>query len=663
MTLGKIGLQNTCKQLRLYIDRHRWLLPLFIVATLLLISAFNISGSSMGTYDNIILNQAKGDIVGQHRPIRSDEWLVVSQKTLTQRAANYPIINNNIGNGEDQSMMDVPSRSLFTLFKPQNLFFFVLPYSMAFAAKWWFMSLAVFVGFYLLFNELFPNKRLLVSLGALLLLFNPFTQWWYQTITLLSIGYVLFASFFAIKLFNKNHSNKIRVLYGAGLAYFTLCFLLVLYPPFQLAVGYVMSSLLIGYFYHKYKVRSVSIKKDLANWMTVVCAMFIVAIVGGLFVYSHKTVIKAMADTTYPGVRNIVSGEGDIPTQMLATFSSPILFNLQNEQKTGAFYTNQSEASRIVALNLVLIPFILFFVFKKKRSERELPDYLLLSTIALAAIFAVRILTPFFNFPYILLLFNKVQNERLAIGLVLLCAIQLVLLGVLLAKKFSARQALLVSVGIFALFFDASMMMVHKYPNFVSGPAAFVACFIVGLSAFFMLQKRFFMVGLALFTLFSTTSSIFVNPLYRNSEPTSLREITNNISQRYTDDKSWIVMDSIILENIPAIAGKHSLSGVNYYPQLGLWYRLDPEHKELATYNRYAHVVFTANSVPEGRIFYSPSPDILLVKLNCDIAKQLPNSGYILSSAPIDSQLNSCFKEDDVMTYPGITLRVYRYVL
>lgn len=642
--------------------------PSALIAIFIVLTAFGISGSSMGVYDQIFLGKEPGVLLGTPRPIRSDEWLVQSQETLIQKAADYPAVNKNIGLGQDMTMIiDVPSHSLFSAFKPQGLFFFVMPYANAFAAKWWFMSLVMVLGFYFLMDSLFPRKRLIISLASLVLLFNPFVQWWYLPSTLLTMGYALWACLMLIKIFEQRSSNKYLIIYGAGLAYSTLCFILLLYPPFQLSVAYVVVSFLVGYFYYRYAVQRTQFKRDLRPWSAVAVAAITVFVVFGAFFVTHKQIINTIVHTAYPGVRNRLSGQnGDnvngSGANMLYTFSAPMLFNLQDETKDGLFYTNQSEASRIVAVNLLLLPIFVLGVLKKPRKDRLLADYLLLSTSILAVVFTIRMFTPFFNLPFKMLLFSQIQNERLAIGLVLLCAIQLVLFGLVTVRRISIKSAGIMAIVVFSLLFDASMIMIHQYPKFISGATAFTASLIVGLAAFFLLKKKYFILGLSIFTVFSLASSAFVNPLYHRSEPVSLQTTSSHIKGRYTDNKNWIIFDSVIIENIPALAGEHSLSGVQIYPQLALWKSLGAPATETPAYNRYAHAVFST-STPNNQTFYNPQADVLVVHFDCNIARKLPNFGYALSPAPITSSVAlQCLKLDDVIKYPNITLDIYKYV-
>ncbi len=641
--------------------------PWVLITACLILTVCGVSGSSMGVFDQMVTGQTPGLIAGQPRGVRSDEWLWQTQQTYVQKINNYPPLNQKIGLGEDVSMiLDVPFRSFFALFKPQNFAFFVLPFTMAFAFKWWLMALLLCLGFYCLFDTLFPKKRLLVALGALLVLFNPFTQWWYQSITLLAVAFSLWAMFFIVKLFSDQVTTKRLALYSLGLAYAALCFVFLLYPPFQLPVVYVVAALLSGFFYHRYRVRRVSLREDSLRWIGVGCAAVLVLVIAGAFFVSHRQVLHTINGTVYPSIRDIPSGQSNNSTDganfnMLTVLSAPTLFNLQFASKAAHFYTNQSEAARIAAVSLVMLPVVVYQALKKRRSERGVADYLLLATTVLAGIFMIRMFTPLFNLPFSLVLFNKVQNERLAIGLVLLCVVQLVLIGMLVSRKFSLKQAALTAVAAFILFFDGSIILAHQYPGFVSGLGILVACVVVSVCVFLMLRPRFFTLGLSLFVAANLASSLFVNPLYARSQPQSLQNMAQQIAANYPDNKSWVTVGSVTFEHVALMAGKQSFSGVQYYPQLDLWRSIDSSPKAQHEYNRYSHVIFTTDPLPNQGIFWSPQPDVLNVRLDCEVAAKLPHLGYVLASTAIDTQALTCLTEDARLIFPGATLYVYRY--
>src|SRR5882724_2794072 len=83
-----------------------WLFPASLLAILVLLTVFKISGSSIGTYYSYFYGNKPDPalLLNRPRPIRSDEWLVNTQMGLAQKNEGYPRTNYNIGNGEDMSL-------------------------------------------------------------------------------------------------------------------------------------------------------------------------------------------------------------------------------------------------------------------------------------------------------------------------------------------------------------------------------------------------------------------------------------------------------------------------------------------------------------------------------------------------------------------------------
>ena len=104
----------------------KWIFPSTIIFCLIFATGFKISGSSFGLYYDSFLNGKSSNLIsGEARPIRSDEWLVVTQFTIAQKEAGYPLINKNFGNsGKNMSLVsDAPYKEWSTVFRPQNLAF------------------------------------------------------------------------------------------------------------------------------------------------------------------------------------------------------------------------------------------------------------------------------------------------------------------------------------------------------------------------------------------------------------------------------------------------------------------------------------------------------------------------------------------------------------
>ena len=282
------------------LTRSVWLFPAILTVILIGLTAFRISGSSIGIYHEVFYGKQANDpnlLFGGPQPVRSDEWLVNTQLLLAQDANDYKRINENIGTSRDMSFnIDVPAKDWSAPFKPQNLVFFVLPFEYAFAFKWWVILYLLILGGYFLTLRLFPGKRLLASLAALGFGFSPFIFWWYLNGTISPLMYGFFIILIVMKILNGEPAAFLKkldvrysyALYVLLLAYLLVCFGLVLYPPFQIPVAIAVASFLFGYLLQKYFEKKEK-KILIAQRLSVIIMAVVVA--GGVmftFLNTHK---------------------------------------------------------------------------------------------------------------------------------------------------------------------------------------------------------------------------------------------------------------------------------------------------------------------------------------------------------------------------------------
>lgn len=306
--------------------RSIWLFPAILTFVLLLLTAFGINGSSVGTYHTLFHGEVRSDsklLLGDPRDARTDEWLVNTQQAIAQDEAGYPIINPNIGNGQDMSVVgDAPYKEWSILFKPHNWAFFALPFDNAFAFKWWVIGYLLILSCYFFILALFPGRRLWATLLSLALFFNPFVQWWYLFGTMAPLYYSLFAAVAFIKIF-ESKTRAHAILWGALLAYLLTCFALILYPPFQIPCALVMTGFALGYLYKKFRDMP---RKLFLQKLGIIAAAGLVAVgIAFVFLQTRHDIVDTMKNTVYPARRIASSGMNYAYEK---TFSAPLAFGL-----------------------------------------------------------------------------------------------------------------------------------------------------------------------------------------------------------------------------------------------------------------------------------------------------------------------------------------------
>lgn len=630
------------KRLNTY-GQYRWFRiissPLSIAALVVIIlSALGISGSSIGIYSSYFDTSSDSLIAGTPRAIRSDEWLVNSQMLIAQKEANYPYINENIGSGQNMSLvLDVPYREWSILLRPQNLAFFVLPFDMAFAFKWWFVLFILFAGVYLLAKRILGSKKLVATILAAAICLTPFVQWWLSPGIVLILGYSCIILYLLFGIHETSLRRK-KLLLSAALSYISVLFAIILYPPFQipcmLAIMAVYASILIQH------------RKSRETWKSftyVVSAGILgLAIICG-FLATRLDDIQKILNTSYPGARVVESG-GIGPTRIFSDIVQPFL---QNTNHVQAYTDNQSESSNFALPLLSIIAvasYILIFAYTKRREIR----FEILLLLILLGLFLMRMIIPVGDSLYKLILLGSVPNLRLLVGVGFVCFLLLLFcIRYLYNNKDKAFYKLapivtyVVGIGYAYILFAHSI----RYPGFISNTLTLSLLLLyVTLFTWLLLSKKVLVATILLLT-FSIFSSAWIHPLYKGTSILTNNALSKFVQQEAAQhpDKYWAVNNNVIMENIPVVNDAKSLSGTFVIPQNETFTKLIPD-ADLATTNRYAHVTYNFSNMSNDHL---PSlslnqADHFTVNINpCDSGLKALNLGYIISNDEIISPCTS----------------------
>lgn len=498
-----------------------WFFPLILTFVLLMLTCLKINGSSIGVYQTYFYGQPHDSalITGHPRKIRSDEWVVNTQMTIAQKNANYARINHNIGNGEDMSLiLDVPNRDWSTIFKPHNWSFFALPFDFAFAFKWWVMGYLLVLSCYFFVLALLPNKKLFAAFLALALASSAFVQWWYQYITLGPLYYSLFAGTAFIYILRARTRTQ-AIGWGALLAYILICFVLVLYPPFQIACALALAAFAIGYMIRQSS--EMQWKLYLQRLGIFGASIVLAGLVILLFLSTRSGVVHTILNTAYPGNRLQQSGGYDLPH----LFSGNLAFQFHSDIKAANYQlpklsvTNQSEASNFILLLPFLLLPSLYFLYQDFRNRRAVDWPLLITSLAFLGTL-VWLFTPHLGILGKLTLLNRVPHSRLLIGLGILNIFQIVLLVRRLdsakVKLFSRTPVALYAVLVFIVELLLGLYALHTFPGFVGIYRVIAFSLPIPIIVYTLLRKQFTWAAVGLFA-FSAFTSFLINPLYRGT--------------------------------------------------------------------------------------------------------------------------------------------------
>lgn len=649
------------------LSKHKaYIYPAALIVLLILLTILKISGSSIGVYHSYLYGNDTRDsnlLYGKPQPVRSDEWLVATQLTIAQEKNNFNVINPNYIDDKNLSLIiDVPYLDWSSGFKPHNLSFFFLPMENAFAFKWWVMLFALMISVYMFSLRILPGRVGAAILFSLVFSLSPFLLWWYQLATTLMVAYGFFIMIIVMNLIDQRRirlsSSKeplsiswSRGLYGLLLTYLLCCFALVLYPPFQIPLVIIISFFLLGYLLDK---RSKLRRRPLILTLSSITAAGIVAIgVCIAFLATRPEAVEAISNTVYPGDRNVATGGYDAK-RLLVPYLQP---QLQRETKGKSYILNESESSNFILLPLFFIPPVVALLVASYHKTRRV-SWTLLGILTSLVIFLACLFIPGIDPLIKLFALHIVPHERLLMGLgfatflLIVVATKLVEpIGLRLRSRTGVALTIYSTIfGLLSLW--GGLETATQYPSFISNKFAIIGLMSSVLMGYYLLIIKRTAAGLVVIGLFSLISVFMIHPLYRGLGPIYESKVGQAITEVSTASDTWAAAEEIFIENIPQMSGRQAVTGTAVYPSTEFW-EDNTEQKDDDVYNRYAHVLLTAND--EAPLILI-GPDLFAISGTCGrkINQQID---YILTISKIES---SCRQLIRVVEYPAKTFYIYK---
>lgn len=649
-----------------FLTRHpEHILPLALLVILVILTILKISGTSIGVYHTKFYGEGSKDpylLYGHPRLIRSDEFLVNTQMAIIQSENGFSQINPTQGEGKDVSVvLDTPYLEWSTLFKPQNFSFFVMPLEHAFAFKWWLLLFSLITSAYYFFLKLLGGEKIYVAIaGALLVGCSPFVFWWYQAGTTLSLTYGFILLILGMALIDKMKNNlekpfkfnKNIAIKVALLSYVLVCFILILYPPFQIPVMLIVAFLLLGYC-----LQNITFKKWRHVWRFLIpflSALIIGALICGAFIATRYDTFKAITNTAYPGKREAASGKDQFSKRLLVPYLQP---QLQRESKGTQYFLNQSESSMFLVSSLIVfIPSVALLAWLYYK--RHIFEWVLTALVAVNGLFLAHMFIPLPSIITKLFLLHLVPQQRLLIGLGLAGTITLVYMSALIKKYRDIKKdrnvyafAITYALALFAVGTWAGLSVMELYPKFIPNIYLLLilnGIFCLGILSFLMTKVR---LGLGILALFSLVSVVYIHPLYVGlGDIIHNNSIESTIKNVSSSESKWGVVDGTYINNFPQIAGRSSVSGIEFYPNNDFWAKyVGQENQDV--YNRFAHVTLSDN--PETITLIQS--DLIKISIRCD-KPIIQKIDFILSTKPLFMTCVSPVKE---IVYPASRYYVY----
>ena len=553
--------------------------------------ALGISGSSL----NLASERTpfvSSDVIkvwGGAREIRSDEWGIYTPLAIAQynHRPQFPIVNDNLGqDGQNMlvlGMVGIPVAHFTTLAKPATWGFFLFDLKRALSWYWLFPIFACLIALARVISIVSQSKWNFSFLLALSFLLSPYVAAW-SNWPAYSVFFPSLA--FIVSHWILNSSNKIYLLVlGLILGVSLAGFVLVLYPPWNVSLGYVFLVLFAAYVHQNKLYKNINSAR-LASFSLAIIMTVITILKWWL---DSDVAIRAMLATAYPGQRDVVVGGSMYIPELLRGFT-----NLETLYKLLTPYANESE---IASFYYMFLPLLVLFLLRLYRIE--------IGWIEIS-LFAVMIFVLYFmlvGLPFMVAkisLWGRVIPQRadLALGL-----IHILLCGLLLGStnpplpdnEKSKIFAFAVSVAWGLIIFGYLSQLHSSILSSVSMGVVFGILVVVVVAGYWLVLGRarefiYIYLGLSAATVLpfnpvvlAPNNIIDISPLVRG--------IDNDASQRV------LVLEKTLSANQLLASGRAVENGTFYYPQISLWRQLDKDRVDSNAYNRYQHLNFTGGLV------------------------------------------------------------------
>ncbi|WP_415980673.1 hypothetical protein [Faecalicoccus pleomorphus] len=563
------------KKMYIWIYDHKWLIGFLFLAY---VSLFRLHGDSITVYSNVVqpnhVNIYSTPMLGEFRPIRSDEYIVTTPSILASSLGSHPFsqYSDIIRGTETLTIINGVYLGLATLpLAPWELSYAILPVENAFSFCWYAPAVLSLLMSMELFYIITKNK-FTSAVGGILVVLSSFYVWW-------GFSYYFFtgpATIFGVYKFIHADTKLEKVLYAFLIAFAFSGFIVNLYPAWQVPLGYVYLVIGIWVLYKNWdKIKGLK-KFDYA--VLIVCALVCLGLVITYFI-TIQDYVKVIGNTVYPGKR---VDNGHYALDKIFYYGQSIFYPFKE-------IGNSSEASTFFSLFPIPTIISLYCFFKEKKK-----DVLLGSLLIIQLIFLLYVTVGLPGFIAKILLLSNSTAER---TIDVLGYSEIIMIICLFTKNRNLIKLPFI-LGFLLSSFTAYMCVrvsaVHfsDYLTWYQREFIFVLIFILGLLFTVKLKLEtdlFLKISLIVVTL---VTSITVRPvmvglsaIYSKPVAQKILNITRN------DDKSkWITMGGTQIMGMAVSCGAPTINFVNTYPNLKLWYELDPNRKYENVYNRYAHI-------------------------------------------------------------------------
>lgn len=641
---------------RAFVYKYRYVLA---SAVFVLCVIFEVSGSSIGQWCNDFGAEDNDVIAGISRPVRSDEYGLITPYLVSQNASEsedaYEYFSDYVNGTESDLFMGIrqPIKSILTILRPFALGFLFLSSAKALSFWWCGKLIALFMATFEMGMLITDKRKSLSCAMSILITFSSVVSWWFST----SIAEIIIYTEIAMLLFNRYLTERdpvTRIKLLIGILFQAACFIMLLYPSWQVPFVYVILVLALWIVIKNFK-------KIALCWYDY--ASIIIGLAGLAFLFvkifnKSADTIELISQSVYPGERLETGGNS---FEYMFTYHLNIWFSMTNF----SFGVNVCESATIFDFFpfSIIIPVVAMVMNKKK-------DALSIMLLMLNVFFFIWIAIGFNeSFAKITFLSNS-QSIRTMLAFGFVNVILLIRGVALLKESLKPVPAVGISAGVSAVVIlitlfvtkDADIRLAYKVVYF---GVDFVLLFIIILGLLRFNKKNWSIVTVMLVGIVSMICGVMVNPIRKGIDSVYniewIQEI-DNVAEETDADAIWVVESSNIpalsYANVGIMCGVKTLNATAVYPNPELWEQFDKNGDNNHVYNRFSHIgiIIKESGEPEFELITEDSFKVYLTFDDLYQAGVTYVTGY--------SDLDTCAKSAEcTVTRINSSDNVYIYML
>jgi hypothetical protein len=562
----------------------RWQLTnILALIVMLLLGSFYISKTwSPSSYGIVLVDilgkKNLGPSWGVSRPIRSDEWQVVTPLTQATVNNHFERFNKTSLYGEDLRInYGLPIADWGRVFKPSMWFYGLVNPAYAYSFHWFFLFALFIIGYAWIFHALGASPVLAYLLSTGLYYSGTVQFWWNEKGPVFAIfPWVLIPLLSRLPL----HWKAIFFYWIA-----TSWLITNFYPPYQISLAFVGFLILLSAAPNLFKFKSL---------LTLGLASILAAVTSAYYLYDY---LLQTSRTVYPGGRSVTGGgyQANLWPSWLIPNAS---FNSNFDSLVGQ---NICEIGAIGLLySLMIICFADFSKLGTLFSRAKQSRQILILGFGLLTMFAW-ICLPIPAWIGMPLLWNNIYASRMVFACGILLVFFLFSLGNLLGFRLTLPRLLA---------FMAIILVDWVYKKTVLGEAQpYAKDFIVFVFLIpgYCIAKFYKKDINTTFAFISLASGIFIfwsfNPLQPawpifNRHETKLSQAYDQLASQNNGVLSVVGLPGAVANGL----GYRSLSHLTAIPQLEFWRKQYPDMDQAQfnnLFNRYSHIDTSYENLPK----------------------------------------------------------------